>query len=90
MHARVYGCVCEHMYVWGEGGGVKRRPTGRTQRDLNSSIMSESQAAAMSPDCRVPAELSLFPPRTHFFFCLPLLSSYRSLFFFLAVGIAVD
>ena len=41
-----------------EMGESNQAPQG-TQEDLNSSIITESQAAAMSPDCCVPVELSL-------------------------------
>lgn len=44
---------------------VKQSPTGCTE-DLNSSIITESQASAMSPDCRAPMEFSpsFHPPLT--------------------------
>lgn len=59
-----------------------------TQEDLNSSIITESQAAAMSPDCWVPVELSLSLSLSIYpSFCLPL---SLSISLFLALGIAVD
>lgn len=57
-----------HHGVWLQAWGAQQRvemgepnktPQG-SREDLNSSIITESQAAAMSPDCRVPAEF--FPP----------------------------
>lgn len=56
----------------GVGGRSQAQAHRETQRDLDSSIMSESQAAAMSPDCRVPAEPSLSP--SPLFLSLPLFS----------------
>ena len=64
-------CVCVSVYhdAWLEACRAQQRvemgesnqaPQGM-QEDLNSSIISESQAAAMSPDCWVPVDLSLSP-----------------------------
>lgn len=62
-------------------GESERAPQG-AQGDLNSSIITESQAAAMSPDCRVPVELSLFLPLS--LALLPLLLPFFSHYFFFA------
>lgn len=51
-------------------GESKEGPQG-TQEDLDSSIISESQAAAMSPDYRLPVDPSL-PPSLYLFLPLPL------------------
>lgn len=91
---------CARMYlydgVWLQAWTQQKVGTGESnqapqgvQEDLNSSIITESQAVAMSPDCRVPMELSLFLSLllalSFSSFCLPL-----SLTLFLAVGIAAD
>ena len=54
-----------------EMGESNQAPQGK-QEDLNSSIITESQAAAMSPDCRVPAELCLSSSYSPFPFYLSL------------------
>ena len=45
----------------GKEEGVEGRPPG-TQEDLGSCVISESQAAAMSPDYWFPVDLSIFSP----------------------------
>lgn len=47
-------------------GESKEGPQG-TQEDLGSSIISESQAAAMSPDYWFPVDPSLAPSLSLFF-----------------------
>lgn len=65
--ASVRVCVCLYDGVWLQAWTQQKVGTGESnqapqgvQEDLNSSIITESQAVAMSPDCWVPVELSLF------------------------------
>lgn len=68
-------CKAQHNVEIGESN---KAPQG-AQEDLNSSIITESQASAMSPDCRAPAE---FSPSSH-----PLSPAISLI---LALGIAAD